>query len=251
VAGRHRSIEGVFAQSWQLLSPREQAGLARLSVFHGAFDLNAAVEVGEASALELASLLERGLLHRTDGGRYQLHELLCQFAGAAAASVPHLALDTVRDRHSSYYLGLVAAREPALYGPAVQEAVAALQPELDNLRHAWGWAAERLQTDVLAGCLEAMARYWELSCQFEMADTLLAQASDAAQGGVGRGVTSDAAAARLLVRLLVWQAHFGEARSQVDAAVQLLQTAQGTAEELGDLQGRAMARVILGVLAGF
>jgi predicted ATPase/DNA-binding SARP family transcriptional activator len=247
VAGRHRSIEGVFAQTWQLLSPREQADLARLSVFRGPFDLNAAVEVGEASVLELASLLDRGLLHRTDGGRYQLHELLRQFAGAAAAGVPNLDLDTVRDRHAAHYLGLVAAREPALYGPDVEDAVAALQPELDNLRHAWGWAAERIQVDVLAGCLEAIARYWELSCQFEMADTLLARAIDAAQGQVRRGIPSDDAV-RLLVRLLVWQAHFGEVRSHVDAAVQLLETAQVTTDELGDAQGRAIARAIMGEL---
>jgi predicted ATPase len=248
VAGRHRSIESVFAQSWELLSPRQQAVLARLSVFRGAFDLNAAVEVGEASAIELASLLDRGLLHRTDGGRYQLHELLGQFTRAAAARVPNLDLDTVQDCHAAYYLDLVAACEPSLYGPDVKDAIAALQPELDNLRHAWGWAAERTQVNVLAGSLEAIARYWELSYQFEMADTLLARAIEAAQARVRRGAHSDPAAARLLVRLLVRQGHFGEARSQVDAAVQLLETAHAIAEEMGDLQGQAMARVILGEL---
>ncbi|MBV9280945.1 MAG: tetratricopeptide repeat protein, partial [Chloroflexi bacterium] len=102
--------------------------------------------------------------------------------------------------------------------------------------------------DLLAGCLEPIVRYWELSCQFEMADTLLAQASEAAQSRVRRGRHSDAAAARLLVRLLIWQAHFGEARSQVDAAVHLLETADVTADEMGDRQGQAMAHAMWGEL---
>ena len=43
---RHRSLRAVFDHSWRLLSHTEQTALAKLSVFRGPFDLEAAEEVG-------------------------------------------------------------------------------------------------------------------------------------------------------------------------------------------------------------
>lgn len=83
VPDRQRSIEGVFAQTWTLLPLNERDTLARLSVFRGPFDLDAAMQVAGASTVELAILLSRALLHRRANGRYDLHDLLRQFAQSA------------------------------------------------------------------------------------------------------------------------------------------------------------------------
>ena len=76
---RHRSLRAVFDHSWRLLSHTEQTALAKLSVFRGPFDLEAAEEVGGVSLPGLASLVDKSLLHADGSGRYALHELLRQY----------------------------------------------------------------------------------------------------------------------------------------------------------------------------
>src|SRR5262245_11067224 len=77
---RHRSLRVVFDHSWALLSSIEQTALAKLSVFRGSFDLEAAEAVGGASLLVVASLVDKSLLRTDSTGRYALHELLRQYA---------------------------------------------------------------------------------------------------------------------------------------------------------------------------
>src|SRR5262249_43905290 len=76
----HRSLRAVFDHSWNFLSRAEQTGLAKLSVFRGGFDLEAAEEVGGASLSVLASLADKSLLHADGKGQYAVHELLRQYA---------------------------------------------------------------------------------------------------------------------------------------------------------------------------
>ncbi|HEX6509654.1 MAG TPA: tetratricopeptide repeat protein [Chloroflexota bacterium] len=246
VPDRQRSIEGVFAESWRLLAPGERAALAQLSVFHGPFDLEAAVSIAGASALELASLLDKGLLHRGGDGRYQLHELLRQFGTAAAASVPDVNLDSVRDRHSSYYLGLVATGESALYGPNARIATSALEDQRGNLRQAWLWAAEHGRQQALESSLEGIVRFWELTSRFEAAETMLAEAASFVQRSHDANVPPDSKVSALLTRLLVWEAHFGETRDRIDDAIEVAEAALRVAQSAIDLEGEALARMVLG-----
>lgn len=51
---------------------------------------------------------------------------------------------------------------------------------------------------------------------------------------------------RLLIRLLVWQAHFAGRRDRIDDAIRLAKTALACAERAGDREGEAMARGVLG-----
>ena len=77
---RHRSIRAVFDQSWEMLSVEEQTVLGRLSVFHGGFELEAAEQVADASVFNLSEFVEKSLLKVTTSGRYEMHELLRQYA---------------------------------------------------------------------------------------------------------------------------------------------------------------------------
>jgi len=88
---RHRSMRAVFDQSWQLLTETERNTLKQLSVFKGSFDHPAAEQVAGATLITLAILVEKSLLRVTESGRYQLHELLRQFAGAKLAADTRLA----------------------------------------------------------------------------------------------------------------------------------------------------------------
>jgi len=84
---RHRSLRTVFDHSWVLLSSTEQIALAKLSVFRGPIDLEAAEQVGGASLPVVASLADKSLLSADGTGRYVLHELLRQYAADQLARV--------------------------------------------------------------------------------------------------------------------------------------------------------------------
>ncbi len=76
---RQRSITAVFEHSWQRLSPAQQTTLARLTVFRAGFTLEAAIAIASASRQVLHQLCQNGLVQRL-GERYELHDLLRQFA---------------------------------------------------------------------------------------------------------------------------------------------------------------------------
>ena len=80
VPSRHRSMRAVFDQSWARLAEPERAALARLAVFRSGFTRDAAEQVAEAGLPILARLVECSLLQHAVRGRYQLHELVRQYA---------------------------------------------------------------------------------------------------------------------------------------------------------------------------
>jgi len=138
---RHHSLRAVFDHSWKLLAETEQCALSGLSVFRGGFARDAVEQVTEASLSLLSALVTKSLVHRTETGRYDLHELIRQYAAAHLADDPqHEA--AMQERHCDFYLALLRDREVALKGPAQQETIRELTDEIDNIRTAWVWAVK-------------------------------------------------------------------------------------------------------------
>src|SRR5262249_44791078 len=77
---RHRSMRAVFEQSWRLLTPDEQAVFRKLAVFRGGFDRKAAETVAGTTFPILTALVDKSLLRVTPQARYDLHDLLHQYA---------------------------------------------------------------------------------------------------------------------------------------------------------------------------
>ncbi|MCG8352714.1 MAG: AAA family ATPase [Chloroflexales bacterium] len=80
---RQRSIRAVFDSTWEVLKPDEQCAFQALSVFHESFSAEAAAAVACASPYLLANLIDKSLVQVEHAGRdtrYQLHELLRQYA---------------------------------------------------------------------------------------------------------------------------------------------------------------------------
>lgn len=167
VPPRQRSIRAVFESSWQSLSAREQAVLAQLSVFRGSFELDAAQAVAGAAPSDLQALLDKSLLCVDEAERYTIHNLVRQLAEDKLQS--DCALETVDGRtasiaipclrHSEYYLGLVAAHTPALYGHSPQLALAEIERNWENIHQAWYWAATVRRIDLLARSVDALQRF--------------------------------------------------------------------------------------------
>ncbi len=76
---RQRTLRAAIEWSFQLLSPVEQELFARLSVFVGGFELEAAEAVCAASLDDVESLMEQSLVRRW-GDRLGMFETIREFA---------------------------------------------------------------------------------------------------------------------------------------------------------------------------
>ncbi len=89
---RQHSLRAIFDSSWRLLAEAERAALMDLTLFQGSFSREAAQAVSGASIQLLMSLHSKSWLQVQDNGRYQIHELLCQYANEKLQAEPgHLA----------------------------------------------------------------------------------------------------------------------------------------------------------------
>jgi predicted ATPase/Tfp pilus assembly protein PilF len=172
--GRHQSMVAVFTYSWNMLTPTEQLVLSQLAVFHGPFSLEAAVTISKATPITLARLLDKSHLQHRKVGRYELHEMLRQFIGQETGGLNEQAAQ----QHCDYYLNLVVAREGDFYGPQPQQAVAAVQHELDNIRQAWRWAVEHGSWPAIECSLEGLGRFYQIAALLQEGKTMIALAVD-------------------------------------------------------------------------
>jgi predicted ATPase/transcriptional regulator with XRE-family HTH domain len=138
---RHQSLRAVFDHSWNLLAADERDVLCRLAVFQGGFERGAAEQVAGASLPSLLTLVSKSLVRYRENGRYDLHQVVRQYALAHLDDDPQN--ETVRDRHSDFYLALLRDREKLLKSAAQREAIQELTDEIDNVRAAWAWAVRR------------------------------------------------------------------------------------------------------------
>jgi predicted ATPase/DNA-binding SARP family transcriptional activator len=133
VERRHRSVRAVIDWSWQLLTEEECRTLRRLSVLRGGFDLEATAAVAGAGLPLLAGLVDQSLVAAGEDGRYDMHELLRQYAAERLAADPAEEADA-RRRHAEHYAALLPAPAEALAG-----AGPSLDAEVENLRAATDW----------------------------------------------------------------------------------------------------------------
>lgn len=140
VAERHRSIHAVFEHSWRLLTDVEQRCFMKLSVFCGSFSVEASLQVARATVPILSSLVDKSLLRVTHGGRYDIHELLRQFALEHLERVGEVV--QTKDNHSQYYLNFLQEHEDDIKGRRQLNALDEIDLEMENIRIAWYWGVE-------------------------------------------------------------------------------------------------------------
>lgn len=151
ISPRHRSMRAVLEETWTLLSVAEKHALAGLTVFVGGFSAEAADVVANAGMELLASLVEKSLVRSAPDGRFHIHELLRQFAAEKLAAAPDNAL-AIRNRHSHYFLNIVACHEAQLTGSSQYQpdqqrtrlsALEEIGRDAANMRNAWLHAVEQ------------------------------------------------------------------------------------------------------------
>lgn len=162
VPERHRSLKATFEHSWRLLSDAEREVLRRLSVFHGGFDRLAAEKVAGATLPLLSLLVSKSLVKRTEDGRYNLHEVIHQFAFAHLREDEPCHLET-RERHCEHYLKLASEYERKLKSAFQQTAVHEMSVELDNMRAAWVWGINHEKFKALGRAVRSFGWYFEVA----------------------------------------------------------------------------------------
>lgn len=177
---RHRSMRAVFDHSWKLLAGEEQRVLLRLSAFRGGFSREAAEEVAGATISVLATLMTKSLIRRDGAGRYDLHELLRQFAAEKLAERQDEQTGT-QMRHSNYYLALFQRARRRLQSSAQRVVLAQLTTDMDNFRAAWDWAIAH--QDFAHACQVTATLYhvYELRAWLDEGETVFRGAAEAIQ----------------------------------------------------------------------
>jgi tetratricopeptide (TPR) repeat protein len=161
VPERHRSLRAAFDHSWRLLTDDERRSFCQLSVFQGAFTREAASTVAGANLGLLAKLVSKSLVRRLDLGRYELHELLRQYAAERLAEQP-VKTGEARERHASFYFGRLADRREALYGALMRDARDELRGDVANLRGAAEWAVSAWPEDEARSALSGLYAFFNV-----------------------------------------------------------------------------------------
>ncbi len=221
---RHRSLRAALAHSWRLLTPAEQQAMMGLSRCRQGFTPEAARGVAGAGAAVLESLVDKSLVRFLPSGRYEMHELLRQYAAEALAAVPG-GLVAADERHSAFYLALLGARAEALAGPHAATAIAVLRPDMGNVRAAWQWATAQGDLASIARSLDALWRLYLHIGPYGEGDALVAAAADRVRPLCAGNGPLDAAP--LLLRLLAARARLLDRSGLYEAAIEAAQEAVG------------------------
>lgn len=174
---RHQSLRAVFEHSWRLLTAEEQQLFAQLALFRGGFTREAAQQVAGASLPTLAALVDKSLVRRTWTGRYELHEVLRQYAAEQLHAQPDLH-STLQERHARYYLHLVQGLSDSLRGRDQRAALDRLSSELDNIRQAWEWAARQRACQLLNQAALGLYLFYTIRSRFGEGQALFMSAID-------------------------------------------------------------------------
>ncbi|MFE0254919.1 ATP-binding protein [Streptomyces sp. NPDC059010] len=139
---RHRTLRTAVGWSHELCAPEERLLWARLSVFAGRFDLEAAEYVCGGQGLHsddvldvLSELLAQSVVAREEteaGVRYRMLDTIRDYGAEWLAAAGDAA--RLRRRHRDWYLGLTTWCELEWFSPRQDEVATRVETELPNLR---------------------------------------------------------------------------------------------------------------------
>jgi DNA-binding SARP family transcriptional activator/predicted ATPase len=261
VPASYRSMQAVFGRSWQLLTRVEQATFSQLSLFRGGFTRRAAAEVAQATLQVLARLVDQSLLQRAATNRYQIHELLRQYAADKLGEAAPEIVDGAQIRMVGYFLSFATEN---------QDDYLALEQESANLLAGMRLAHDRQMWAENMAYAALLSQAWLLRARFYDARQGYRWASEAAEklGDVGRLAEHlrgwaracieqgayDEASTHLerslgicqanddltgLASTLYYQGRIAVEEAEFETAQQLLGESRRLFREVGDLSGEA------------
>ena len=177
VPERHRSVWAAFEHSFQLLAGEEKRAFAGLSIFRGGFSRETAAAVTGVSLTLLTALQDKSLVRRTSLDRYDMHEMLRQYALEKLQGDSQLYEET-QARHTRYFAAFLAQRGDLLQGEEQRQALEEVAVEIENAHCAWQVALARRWAEQIAQSLEGLYHFYNIRCQFEEGADLFALAAE-------------------------------------------------------------------------
>jgi len=178
VPERQRSMRAVFDHSWRLLDAHQQQVLAALSVFRRGCTREAAKEVAGASVRDLVALVDCSLLQHTPAGRYEMHELLRQYAAERLAASP-LEQAPVRDRHAAHYARALKEAYERYQRQGRNGYLDRIAADIDNARAAWDWAVARKSVTELGRAVLGLSMFYQLCVRYREGESACRYAAEA------------------------------------------------------------------------
>jgi predicted ATPase/DNA-binding SARP family transcriptional activator len=176
-APRHQSLVAAIDWSYRLLSEPERALFARLSLFAGGFDLDAAHGVcadpgsTEEDTLDLlVGLVEKSMVIARGGtgrSRYLVLETLRAY-GRDRLDEAGLA-DRFGRRHAAWFTALAEQGARAVHGPDERDWVERVLPDFDNLRAAFERAAADRDAELALRLVTSLPELAHLRVGYESA----------------------------------------------------------------------------------
>ena len=252
---RQRTLRNTIDWSHGLLGEDERALFARLGVFSGGFDLQAAEDVcGSADdpsaasgrvpdVLEaLGSLVDGSLVRPEERGgepRFGMLETIREYALERLRETPDWR--EAHDRHADHYLSLAEAADPELRGPGQLEWLERLEAEHENLRAAMGRFVEGDRIEPAVDLGWALWLFWWFHGHVEEGSRLMEE------------VLSRSASLPPYprARALSGAGVMAFARGDYVRAENLLEGSLALFREVGDKHGVAGALIIPGQMATF
>ena len=149
----------------------------------------------------LSDLVGKSLVRRPGLGRFEIHELLRQYAAGRLAEDPGRQRRAFED-HAAYHLGRLRSRRADLLGPRVAEARDELRGELADLRAAAEWAAVHWDDTAAEAVFADLAVFFFVHGEYEGGETFERIAS--AQERAGTTGTARLSALAYRARSAAW-----------------------------------------------
>ena len=230
VEPRHRALRVVFDMSWRTLPLALQQRLARLSVCRGGFTAVAAQHIADADEQQLAALGDKSLLaHDAAADRYALHAVVRAYAAEKRPST-----DQTLSEHADYYLNWLAQYAEPLQKSAPQEAIALIQPDIDNVRLAWQTGLAGRKATLLLAALTPFSIYYQLRGLSHEAEAVM---QITVRTAAAWGSDGAALAIRAGLDLARFQNRLGLCRPAIQSVKTALQLAAGGADRWAEGMG--------------
>jgi tetratricopeptide (TPR) repeat protein len=193
-------------------------------------------------------MVGKSLLRRTPAGRYELHNLLRQYASEKLAK--NSQDDTqAHDLHSVYFCNAMVAWKESIFATQKQpQIMEVLNADLDNAIAAWNWSLDHEQIEKLDQAIETIALFFWRRVRFVEGISLFSTARHALIG------CSTPQACHLQARLHAWegtfdrlQRNFKKAERHFLETLSLLEDSE--IDQEAALEDRALAHWGLGDIA--
>jgi tetratricopeptide (TPR) repeat protein len=146
----------ILETTWQRLGVAERQTLIRFSTFRGGARLDSVKIVTQTSLGTLYKLMP-SLIHKTDQGRYTMHEVLRQFAEQQAFD------STALEHHAAHFKQLLLSLEPVLKSSGQIQGAQRFLEDLDNFRAMWQFFVQRSENHhALLEMRDVFFRCWQL-----------------------------------------------------------------------------------------